>query len=83
MIFPTQEVLFPWQEPVIRTAQARSSLLFRQTVHSWMAIMQDFGHVTEGMDIVDKICKDAKPTDDNGTIPSDEQPVIEKITITD
>ena len=27
-----------------------------------------FGHVTEGMDIVDKICEDAKPTDDNGTI---------------
>ena len=42
-----------------------------------------FGHVTEGMDIVDKICEDAKPTDDNGTIPSDQQPVIEKITITD
>ena len=37
-----------------------------------------FGHVTEGMDIVDKICEDAKPTDDNGTIPSDQQPVIEK-----
>ena len=42
-----------------------------------------FGHVTEGMDIVDMICEDAKPTDDNGTIPSDQQPVIEKITITD
>ena len=41
-----------------------------------------FGHVTEGMDIVDKICEDAKPTDDNGTIPSDQQPVTEKITIT-
>ena len=27
-----------------------------------------FGHVTEGMDIVDKICEDAKPTDNNGTI---------------
>ena len=45
--------------------------------------MQDLDHVTEGMDIVDKICEDAKPTDDNGTIPSDQQPVIEKITITD
>ena len=42
-----------------------------------------FGHVTEGMDIVDKICEDAKPTDNNGTITSDQQPVIEKITITD
>lgn len=42
-----------------------------------------FGHVTEGMDIVDKICEDAKPTDNNGTIISDQQPVIEKITIID
>lgn len=40
-----------------------------------------FGHVTEGMDVVDKICTDAKPTDDNGTIPESEQPVINSITI--
>ena len=36
-----------------------------------------FGEVTSGMDVVDAICKDAKPTDDNGTIPADQQPVIE------
>lgn len=42
-----------------------------------------FGHVTEGMDVVDAICKDAKPTDNNGTINPDEQPVIESITIVD
>ena len=42
-----------------------------------------FGHVTEGMDIVDEICKDAQPTDNNGTIKADEQPVIESIKITD
>ena len=42
-----------------------------------------FGHVTSGMDIVDKICKDAKPTDNNGTIPADEQPAIETVKITD
>lgn len=40
-----------------------------------------FGCVTEGMDIVDKICEDAKPIDNNGTIPAENQPVIEKITI--
>lgn len=40
-----------------------------------------FGVVTKGMSVVDKICKDAKPTDNNGTIPKDKQPVIEKITI--
>ena len=42
-----------------------------------------FGHVTSGMDIVDQICKDSKPTDNNGTIPADEQPVIETVKITD
>ena len=42
-----------------------------------------FGHVTEGMNVVDKICKDAVPTDDNGTIESEKQPVIESITIKD
>lgn len=40
-----------------------------------------FGHVTEGMDIVDAICADAQPTDDNGTIPPDAQPIIESIVI--
>ena len=42
-----------------------------------------FGHVTEGMDIVDKICKEAAPTDENGSIKADEQPVIESIRMTD
>lgn len=42
-----------------------------------------FGHVTEGLEVVDKVCTDAKPVDNNGTIPADQQPVIEKITITD
>lgn len=42
-----------------------------------------FGHVTSGMDIVDKICKDAKPTDDNGSIADDQQPVIETIRMVD
>ena len=42
-----------------------------------------FGHVTEGMEFVDIIAKEAKPVDDNGTIPKEEQPVIETIRITD
>ena len=40
-----------------------------------------FGRVTEGMDVVDAVCEDAKPTDDNGTIPKDAQPVIETVKI--
>ena len=40
-----------------------------------------FGMVTDGIEIVDRICEDALPVDDNGTIPADEQPVINSITI--
>ena len=40
-----------------------------------------FGHVTDGMDVVDAICADARPTDNNGTIPPEEQPVITSIVI--
>ena len=42
-----------------------------------------FGHVTEGMEVADQIAKDAEPTDNNGTIPADAQPVIESIVIVD
>lgn len=40
-----------------------------------------FGVVTDGMDVVDQIAKDAKPTDNNGTITASEQPVINSITL--
>ncbi len=42
-----------------------------------------FGHVTEGMDVVDRICADAEPIDDNGLIAKDEQPVITAVRILD
>ena len=42
-----------------------------------------FGHVTKGMEVVDKIAEDAKPIDNNGTIESSEQPVIESIKVLD
>ena len=32
---------------------------------------------------LDQICKDAKPTDNNGTISADEQPVMTSVTIID
>ncbi len=41
-----------------------------------------FGYVEDGMEVVDKICEDAKPTDTNGTIPAGEQPIINSVTIT-
>lgn len=40
-----------------------------------------FGHVTEGMDIVDAICADVPVEDSNGTVLAENQPVIESITI--
>ncbi len=40
-----------------------------------------FGYVTEGMDIVDAICKVADPDADNGMIAAEDQPVITSITI--
>lgn len=40
-----------------------------------------FGYVTDGMDVVDAICANAKPTDNNGSIAADAQPVITSITI--
>ena len=42
-----------------------------------------FGRVTEGLEIAVRIAKDARPVDGNGTILPEEQPVIEKIVITD
>ena len=39
--------------------------------------------MTSGMDVVDQICKDATPTDGNGSIAKDQQPVIESIRMTD
>lgn len=40
-----------------------------------------FGYVTEGMEIVDKICADAIVEDQNGTVLPKNQPVIESIKV--
>ena len=42
-----------------------------------------FGYVTDGMDVVDAVCEAAQPTDDNGTIPADQQPVITEVRMID
>ena len=41
-----------------------------------------FGVVTEGIEVVDKVCEEAQPIDNNGTIPAKNQPIINNITIT-
>lgn len=40
-----------------------------------------FGYVTEGMDVVDAICADAGPSDNNGSIAAEEQPVIKSMHV--
>ena len=40
-----------------------------------------FGYVTEGMDVVDKICEEVTGQDQNGMLPNENQPVIESITV--
>ncbi len=40
-----------------------------------------FGYVTDGLDIVDAICSEAEPTDSNGSVAAEEQPVITTIRI--
>lgn len=40
-----------------------------------------FGIVTEGLDVVDAVCENAEPTDNNGTIPAEDQPVITSVKI--
>ena len=42
-----------------------------------------FGYVTEGMDVVDAIVADAQPTDRNGSIQPEAQPVITTVTVTE
>lgn len=42
-----------------------------------------FGHVTEGMEVVDAICDKVQAEDENGTVLAENQPVIEKVTVVD
>lgn len=40
-----------------------------------------FGRVVEGIEVVDAVCEAAKPTDNNGSIAKDAQPVITSVTV--
>lgn len=40
-----------------------------------------FGYVTEGMDVVDKICTETPVQDKNGTVENEDQPVIKSIKV--
>lgn len=40
-----------------------------------------FGHVIEGIEVVDEICQSAEPTDGNGSIDVNKRPIIRSVTI--
>ena len=40
-----------------------------------------FGEVTEGMQVVDRICQEVPVQDGNGTVKAEDQPVIKSVTI--
>lgn len=42
-----------------------------------------FGRITEGLDIVDKICTEVVNTDGNGGVATADQPVIKSVTVTE
>ncbi len=42
-----------------------------------------FGHVTDGMDVVDAICEAVPVQDNNGTVAAADQPVITAVTVVD
>ena len=42
-----------------------------------------FGHVLEGMNVIDEICDNTKVEDNNGTVKAEKQPKIKTITVID
>lgn len=55
--------------------------IVQQDATFWDGDYAVFGYVTDGMDVVDAVCEAAQPTDGNGGIAADQQPVITSITI--
>lgn len=72
-------------------SMARNNLSYDSASSQFFIVQKDslfldgqyaaFGYVTDGMEVVDAIAADAEPTDNNGTIPPDQQPVITSVTI--
>ena len=81
ILFHTNVVLFLWHAPRCRTVPVPSFLLCMRTAPHLDGEYAAFGYVTEGMDVVDKICEEATGQDQNGMLPKENQPVIESITV--
>ena len=63
------------------SASSQFFIVHQDSTASLDGMYAGFGHVTSGMEIVDEICAEAKPTDDNGTISKEDQPIINSIKI--
>lgn len=63
------------------SASSQFFIVHKDSSESLDGLYAVFGYVTEGMDIVNEICSSAEPSDDNGTIPAEEQPIISTVTI--
>ena len=65
------------------SASSQFFIVHEDSTDSLDGLYACFGYVTEGMDVVDAICEAAEPTDDNGAISAENQPVITSILIRD
>ena len=63
------------------SASSQFFIVHKDATSSLDMLYAAFGYVIEGMDVVDAVCEAAEPTDDNGTISAEDQPVITSITI--
>lgn len=63
------------------SASSQFFIVHEDSADSLDMLYAAFGYVIEGMDVVDAVCEAAEPTDDNGTIEAEDQPVITTITI--
>ncbi len=63
------------------SASSQFFIVHEDATYSLDGLYAAFGYVTEGMDVVDAVCEAAEPTDNNGTISAEDQPVITSVTI--
>lgn len=74
-------------------SMARNSISMDSASSQFFIVHQDsqfldgqyacFGYVTSGIEIVDAVCTDAQPVDNNGTILPEQQPVITAVRVID
>ena len=63
------------------SASSQFFIVHEDSTDSLDMLYAAFGYVIDGIDVVDAVCEAAEPSDDNGTILAEDQPVITSITI--